>query len=102
VSPIEKEEEKGGAPQGGKSAPRRKKTEENRGRKGSAPYKGKGAARVEKDPSGEIKDMSRSILRERHPRGGATIRAGVDDKRSSGLVLSLREVQRTGMSHRGQ
>jgi len=61
VSSIGKEDEKGGAPQGGKSAPRRKEAgtpqkrkytgkmwrerSEESGRKGGAPCKGRSAAR---------------------------------------------------------
>jgi len=44
-----KKGEKGGAPQRGKGAPRRKETEENEGRKGSAPCKGRSAAKVEEE-----------------------------------------------------
>ena len=59
---MEKKGEKGGAPQRGKDAPRRKETEENEGRKGSAPCKGRSAARVEEEFIGGVEEKSRVVL----------------------------------------
>jgi len=53
-----KKGEKGGALQGEKGAPRRKKTEKNGERKGGAPCKEKNAARVEKKFMGRVKEES--------------------------------------------
>ena len=58
MPPMGKKGEKGGVPQGEKGAPRRKKTEKNRGRKGGAPCKGRSAARVEKEFMGRVKEES--------------------------------------------
>jgi len=53
-----KKGEKGGVPQGGKGAPRRKETEENGGRKGSMPYKRRSTARVEEEFMGGVEEES--------------------------------------------
>jgi len=101
VSPIGKEGEKGGAPQGGKSALRRKETEENRGRKGGAPYKGRSAARMEEKLDRRAKKEGKGALWKRRPKRGAIIRVRVDDRRDSSVVLDL-QVQRKGVSCRRQ
>ena len=55
---MRKKGEKGGAPQRGKSAPRRKETKKNGGRKGGVPYKGRSAARVEEEFMGGVEKES--------------------------------------------
>ena len=57
-----KKGEKGGAPQRGKGAPRRKETEENGGRKGGTPCKGRSAARVEEEFMGGVEEKSQVVL----------------------------------------
>ena len=50
--------EKAARPQRGKSAPRRKETKKNGGRKGGVPYKGRSAARVEEEFMGGVEEES--------------------------------------------
>jgi len=92
-----KEGEKSGTPQRGKGAPKRKETEEDGGRKGSVPYKGRSAARVEEELDRRAEKEGRGALWKRHPKRGAIIGVGVDDKRSGSVVLDL-QVRREGVS----
>ena len=77
VPPIGKEGEKGGVPQGGKGAPRRKETEENGGRKGGTPCKGRSAAKMEEEFDRRVKEESRGTLWKERPRRGAIPRIRV-------------------------
>jgi len=101
VSPIGKEGEKGGAPQEGKSAPRRKETEDDGRRKGSVPCKGRSAARIEEELDRRAKKEGRGALWKRRPKRGAIIRVRVDNRRDSSVVLNL-QVWRKGISCRRQ
>jgi len=101
VSPIGKEGEKGGAPQGGKSALRRKETEEDGRRKGGASCKGRSAARMEEELDKRAKKEGRGALWKRRPKRSAIIRVRVDDRRDSSVVLNL-QVRRKGVSCRRQ
>jgi len=96
-----KEGEKGGAPQGGKGAPRRKEIEKDGGRKDGAPYKGRSATRVEEELNRRAEKEGREALWKRHPKRGTIIGVGVDDRRSSSIVLDL-QVWREGVSRRRQ
>jgi len=110
------EREKGGAPQQGKSTPKReeastfyqrkgtekgKEAKENRGRKGSTPCKGRSAARMEEELDGRAKKEGRRALWKRRPGRGAIIRDRVDDRRDSSVILDL-QVWRERVSCRRQ
>jgi len=96
-----KEGEKGGAPQGGKGTLRRKETEEDGGRKDSVSYKGRSAARMEEELNRKAEKEGRGALWKRHPKRGAIIGVGVDDRRSGSIVLDL-QVWREEVSCRRQ
>jgi len=56
---------------------------------------------MEEELDGRAKEKSRGALWKRHPKRGAIIRVGVDDRRGSSIVLDL-QVQREGVSCRRQ
>jgi len=62
---------------------------------------GRSAARREEELDGRAKKESGRALWKRHPKRGAIIRVGVDDRRDSSIILDL-QVQRKGISCRRQ
>ena len=59
------------------------------------------AARKEEELDGKAKEESGGVLWKRHPKRGATIRVGVDDRRGSSIILDL-QVQKEGVSCKRQ